>query len=807
MSNMLEGLNNEQATAVQHNKGPLLILAGAGSGKTRVLTHRIAYLIDEHGVNPWNILALTFTNKAAKEMRERVDKIVGYGSENIWVSTFHSTCVRILRRYIEAIGYERSFTIYDSDDQKTLIRDICKYLNIDTKNTKERTLLSVISSAKDELITPEKFARNAAGNYNEERYAKVYTEYQKRLKASNALDFDDLIFKTIELFETNPDILAYYQNRFKYIMVDEYQDTNTAQFHLIRLMASTTNEDGKVEHNLCVVGDDDQSIYKFRGANIHNILNFESQYPSTKVIKLEQNYRSTQNILNAANEVIANNIERKDKALWTANEEGDLLYYTQFENEYEEADAIVSDISNGVYEEGYDYSNFAILYRTNAQSRIFEEKLVRKNIPYKIVGAVNFYARKEIKDLLAYLKTVDNGLDDIAVKRIINVPRRGIGLTTIDRVAEYALQNGMSFYEGLRRAASIPGIGRGLGKIESFVSFIEILKGKLTKIDYTLEALMKEIIDATGYVEELKAEETVEAESRIENIEELTNKIVSFEATADEPPTLSDFLEEVALVADIDSLEDSTNVVVLMTLHSAKGLEFPYVYLCGMEDGIFPSYMTITSDDPTEIEEERRLCYVGITRAKKKLSLSSARQRMVHGETQFNKPSQFIREIPRYLLKESRNSLQPRFPSGTETAFVSSKNTGNFMSSKSVSTPVNPLSKRSGGMTAIHGFSPDIQRKPGGDLFAGNPMIQKGLPTPQPALTNTSFDKPRKVTPIPVESGVPSYSVGDTVEHTKFGRGIVEDLKPLPNDYEVTVNFENSGQKKMRASFAKLKNL
>ncbi|MSS62289.1 DNA helicase PcrA [Velocimicrobium porci] len=774
--NILEGLNKEQKEAVMHNKGPLLILAGAGSGKTRVLTHRIAYLIDQCDVNPWNILALTFTNKAAKEMRERVDRIVGYGSENIWVSTFHSTCVRILRRYIEAIGYDRSFTIYDSDDQKTLMRDICKYLNIDTKYTKERTLLSVISSAKDELITPETFMKNAQGDFNQERYANVYMEYQKRLKANNALDFDDLIFKTIELFEKNPEILSNYQNRFKYIMVDEYQDTNTAQFHLISLLASTENEYGEIEHNLCVVGDDDQSIYKFRGANIHNILNFEKEYPKTRVIKLEQNYRSTKNILKAANEVIKHNIERKEKALWTDNEEGEPIAFTQFDTEYAEAEAIVNDIYHATQEEGCAFQDFAILYRTNAQSRIFEEKLVRKNIPYKIVGAVNFYARKEIKDLLAYLKTIDNGLDDIAVKRIINVPRRGIGLTTIDRVSQYAADNNMSFYNALRHANSIPGIGRSLAKIESFVSMIEILKGKISEPDYSIEDLINEIIEATGYVAELEAEETVEAESRIENIEELINKIIAFESAAEEAPTLSAFLEEVALVADIDNLEDSTNVVVLMTLHSAKGLEFPFVYLCGMEDGIFPSYMTLTSDDPTELEEERRLCYVGITRAKKKLSLSAARQRMVRGETNFNKPSCFINEIPRYLLKQTTESLSPKFPKNTSTL-------GN--------KPNLPTGRH---LAPTHDSG----------IFGNHPFIQKGFGNRNLEPTMFEKEKPKKVTPTALK-GTPHYKPGDTVYHSRFGEGVVLDLQPLSNDYEVTVAFQNSGTKKMRSSFAKLK--
>lgn len=778
MDTILNGLNTEQKKAVLHRDGPLLILAGAGSGKTRVLTHRIAYLISEHDVNPWSILALTFTNKAAKEMRERVDKIVGYGSENIWVSTFHSTCVRILRRYIEALGYDRSFTIYDTDDQKTLMKEICKYLNIDTKNIKERSILSAISSAKDELVSPERYALNVRGDFVKEKYAQAYQEYQKRLKANNALDFDDLIYKTVELFENHPDILEYYQNRFLYIMVDEYQDTNTSQFRLVSLLASKYR-------NLCVVGDDDQSIYKFRGANIHNILNFEKQFPDTLVIKLEQNYRSTKNILKAANAVIHNNIERKDKALWTDNEEGELISYCQFDTEYNEADFVIESIQKETSDHGRAYSDFAILYRTNAQSRIFEEKLVRNNIPYKIVGAINFYARKEIKDILCYLKTIDNGQDDIAVKRIINVPKRGIGLTTIDHVSDYAFRNEMSFYEALRHASQIPGIGRALGKLESFVSLIEILKGKTNDPAYSLEDLMKEILDATGYVDDLKAEETVEAESRLENIDELLNKIVAFEEAADEPPTLSEFLEEVALVADIDSLEDSTNVVVLMTLHSAKGLEFPYVYMCGMEDGIFPSYMTIVSDDPTEVEEERRLCYVGITRARERLFLSGARQRMLRGETQFNKPSRFIHEIPRYLLKQNGSSLPPRF---------GSRPAGSSFSGTSL---------------------PKGKLTPSGDggIFGNNPFIQKGVGNlnRQTSPDSSIFDKPkpRRVTPTaePVSGSIPSYQVGDTVEHSRFGIGIVSELNKLPNDYEVTVDFVNSGTKKMRASFAKLKQI
>ena len=774
-----DSLNPEQRKACEHVKGPLLLLAGAGSGKTRVLTHRIAYLIDEVGVNPWNILAITFTNKAAKEMRERVDKIVGYGSENIWVSTFHSTCVRILRRHIDKLGYDKSFTIYDSDDQKSLMRDVIKYLELDPKNWKEKNCLGAISSAKDKLLSPDEFERESGGDYKARKMAEVYREYQKRLKSNNALDFDDLIVLTCELFRTCPDVLHLYRQRFQYIMVDEYQDTNTAQFKLIEYLAPTTNEDGEIEYNICVVGDDDQSIYKFRGANIQNILNFESCFPNTQVIKLEQNYRSTQNILNAANEVIQNNFGRKDKTLWTSNGEGDLVNFTQYENEYEEAEQIVSDIYNKINNDGLSYKDFAILYRTNAQSRIFEEKLVRRNIPYKIVGAVNFYQRKEIKDLLSYLKTIDNGSDDLAVKRIINVPRRGIGLTSIDRVQEYAISNGIGFYDALRHAESVPGLSRAVSKISPFVSMIEILKQKSQDPRYSLEDLLNEVLEATGYLAELEAEDTDEAKGRIENIEELINKVIAYEANCDDLPTLSGFLEEVALVADIDNLEESTDVVVLMTLHSAKGLEFPQVYLCGMEDGLFPSYMSINGDDPTELEEERRLCYVGITRAMKELSLSCARMRMVRGETQFNKPSRFVREIPRHLIKEG---LSNKSRAGITSKFSS---TSSFRTTSSESFTKN--------------------RSAAGDIFANNPFISKGFGGSAGTRSMTAFDKPAPGTK-PETTSI-NYAVGDTVKHIKFGTGVVKTINPKGADFEVTVEFENSGVKKMLASFARLKKI
>lgn len=732
-------LNAEQREAVFHTEGPLLILAGAGSGKTRVLTHRIAYLIEEKGINPWNILAITFTNKAAGEMRERVDDIVGFGSESIWVSTFHSTCVRILRRHIDRLGYDNNFTIYDSDDQKTLMKDVCKLLQIDTKTYRERTILSAISSAKDEMVTPEEYELNAYGDFSKKKIAEAYKEYERQLKANNALDFDDLLVKTVQLFQTQPEILEYYQDRFRYIMVDEYQDTNTVQFKLISLLAAKYK-------NLCVVGDDDQSIYKFRGANIQNILSFEKEFEHTKVIKLEQNYRSTSTILDAANAVIKNNVGRKAKSLWTENGEGEKIQFRQFDTAYDEAEYIAGDIRERVDNGKAAYCDHAVLYRTNAQSRLFEEKMITANIPYKIVGGVNFYARKEIKDLLAYLKTIDNGKDDLAVRRIINVPKRGIGLTTVNRITEAAQQRGISFYEALCSADLVPGLGRSISKLESFAAMIEYFRKEAEHLSIT--ELMEEILTETGYVEELKAEGEEEAEARLQNIDEFLNKIAAYEESCEEElPTLSGFLEEVALVADIDSLDEESDYVVLMTLHSAKGLEFPYVYLAGMEDGIFPSYMTITADDPTEIEEERRLCYVGITRAKKELAMTCARRRMIRGETQYNKMSRFLKEVPPQLLS-----------------------TGKIVEKEELELP-----KQNSYVQAKQSF----QAKP---FMISKPVQQFG-----------------------VKSGEGlSYGVGDRVRHMKFGEGTVTAITEGGRDYEVSVDFDSAGTKKMFASFAKL---
>ena len=733
-------LNDKQKEAVLCTEGPLLILAGAGSGKTRVLTHRIAYLIEECGVNPWNILAITFTNKAAGEMRERVDKIVGFGSDSVWVSTFHSTCVRILRRHIDLLGYDTNFTIYDTDDQKSVMKDVIKSLNLDPKIYKERTFLGVVSHAKDELVSPEEFLLNAGADYKQQLYGRAYREYQTALKKNNALDFDDLIVKTVELFRNHPEVLDYYQERFKYIMVDEYQDTNTAQFKFVSLLAQKYQ-------NLCVVGDDDQSIYKFRGANIGNILNFEKVFPDARVIKLEQNYLSTGNILYAANAVISNNIGRKDKKLWTQSEDGEGIYFRQFYNGYEEAEYVAEQIRKSVRQMESRYQDHAILYRTNAQSRLFEEQFIRDNIPYRLIGGINFYARKEIKDLLSYLKTIDNGVDDLAVKRIINVPKRGIGLTTIDKVQTYANEHEMSFFDVLANADGIPELGRSAAKLKNFALTILAFRAKAEELSLT--ELMEDILEVTGYRKELELEGTEEADARIENIDELISKVTSYEDNClDEPPTLSGFLEEVALVADIDSVDDDENRVLLMTLHSAKGLEFPNVYLTGMEDGIFPSYMSIAADNPREeIEEERRLCYVGITRAMKKLTMTAARMRMIRGENQFNAISRFMKEIPKdYLergceVRKEKTEAMPKDESWKE-------------------------------------------------------------------VRRTFHEKPKAVQQFTVTKATSlEYGIGDRVRHIKFGDGTVADITEGGRDYEVAVDFDNFGRKKMFASFAKLKKL
>lgn len=739
-------LNEQQKEGVFTTEGAVLILAGAGSGKTGVLTHRIAHLIDDLGVNSYNILAITFTNKAAKEMKERVDRLVGMGADSAWIMTFHAACVRILRRYICRIGYDNNFTIYDTDDQKSVIKDILKRKNLDPKQYKDRTILSVISNAKDNLISPDDMYQSSGGNYNTMKTAEIYREYQEQLKKNNAVDFDDIIGLTVKLFNEDKEVLRYYQERFRYIMVDEYQDTNRAQFNLIRLLAGGHG-------NLCVVGDDDQSIYKFRGADINNILDFEKYFNDAKIIKLEQNYRSTQKILDVANEVIKNNAGRKDKRLWTSVKDGTKVIFNVYENGYEEARGIAEDIAHRHLHDRKDYSDFAILYRTNAQSRSLEEKLIEKNIPYRIYGGMNFYARREIKDILAYLKTIDNARDDLAVKRILNVPKRGIGAASVAKVDDYAYENDITFYVALRQAKEVPGLQRAVLKVEGFVTQIEVLKSKSQYIG--VGKLIEEIIETVGYSDYIDAESESDeqATERRQNIDELISKAVQYEETVDEP-SLSGFLEEVALVADIDNLDENNDMVSLMTIHSAKGLEFPIVYLAGMEDGLFPSYMSISTGDESDIEEERRLCYVGITRAKETLIMSAARMRTVRGETQMNRTSRFVREIPKELLAESAQMLKKN----SEFSSITGKDHMEL-----------PVRKR--GQVAFNSY----QRE---------------------AISNTVFDKKT--------DSAPDYVVGDRVRHIKFGEGTVADMINGGRDYEVTVDFDTAGRKKMFAGFAKL---
>ncbi len=778
-------LNERQRQAVMQTEGPVLILAGAGSGKTRVLTHRVAYLIDRAGVAPYHILAITFTNKAAGEMRERVDKIVGFGAEQIWVSTFHSTCVRILRRYIDRLGYDNHFTIYDTDDQKGIMKEVCKKLQIDTKMLKERTIMSAISSAKDELIDPQEYEMLNGFDYNGGKIAKAYREYQATLKKNNALDFDDLIMKTVELFKADAEVLSSYQDRFRYIMVDEYQDTNTAQFELIRLLAAK-------HRNLCVVGDDDQSIYKFRGANIRNILDFEKVYPDAFVVRLEQNYRSTQTVLDAANAVIKNNTRRKEKALWTDQGEGTRIGFRQFDTAYEEAEYIAGDVARKKRKGQLSYGECAVLYRTNAQARLLEERFIMEGVPYDVVGGTNFYSRREIKDVLAYLKTIDNGRDDVAVKRIINVPRRGIGAATIVRVQEYADERNISFFDALTEADQIMTIGRSASKLKPFVTMIQSFRSK--QEFYSLEELVKDVLDLTGYLKELEESDEEDAADRVENIEELVSKVVAYEQESDEP-TLSGFLEEVALVADIDRVDGDGDRVLLMTLHSAKGLEFGHVYLAGMEDGVFPSYMTITSDDPMEIEEERRLAYVGITRAKEELNLTCAKQRMIRGETQYNPVSRFVREIPPMLLDGTPAQAKKRMDEvyeedSQERSLLRTKPYG---AAKSFMEPVKPYAAAPSAYTERKKAYAAPKKRGVGTTpvtVGGNPFGAGNVPSGRAAE--------------PAVPGRIGYGEGDRVRHARYGEGTVLKIEPGPRDSQVTVVFDEAGQKIMYAGFAKL---
>ncbi len=840
---LYDTLNEQQKKGVFTTEGPVLILAGAGSGKTSVLTRRIAYLIESMGVSAWNILAITFTNKAAGEMRDRVNAIVGYGAESVWVSTFHSTCVRILRRHIDRLGYDNNFTIYDTDDAKSVMKDVCKRLEIDTKQLREKTILSAISSAKDNLISTTEYEMSAAGDFYKKKISAAYAEYQLTLKKNNALDFDDLITKTVELFKSCPEVLENYQNRFQYIMVDEYQDTNTAQFELIRLLAQRSR-------NLCVVGDDDQSIYKFRGANIRNILDFEQVYPEATVIKLEQNYRSTQNILDSANAVIANNTRRKSKALWTDKGAGNRIHFRAFDTAYEESEYIAGDIRRKKRELVSDYRDCAVLYRTNAQSRLLEESFIALNIPYNVVGGVNFYARREIKDILAYLKTIDNGKDDLAVKRIINVPRRGIGAASIAKVQDYADHMGLSFYEALQRVDEIPALGKGksIDKLRDFATMIRMFRTKMR--NDSLEDLITDVIDTTGYVRELEESGEEDAQDRIENIDELITKIVSFEMEREElgeEATLSAFLEEVALVADIDNVDKDDNRVLLMTLHSAKGLEFSSVYLSGLEDGIFPGYVSINSDNPEDIEEERRLAYVGITRAKEDLTITYAKARMIRGETQYNPISRFVREIPdafldsripgvrRWVSEEYSDDSQEKNIFKTKPFQSDTKNEagGGALSDTVFDKPLNkwetaaqmlasakqqpePSAKKADVVrTAAVKQAANQQavqpaaKKDLSEILASRPKAvvkKKETPAENKPYIAKSLDGLTKGAP-PISADGPGYAAGDRVSHVKYGEGTVTDIVRDTRDFKVTVAFDAYGNKIMYAAFAKLKKI
>ena len=770
-------LNPEQLKAAETLEGPVLILAGAGSGKTRTITYRIANLLD-HDVNPWNILAITFTNKAAGEMRERVDRIVGFGADSIWVATFHSTCVRILRRHAALLGYDDSFSIYDADDQKTLMKNICAQMGIDTKKLKEKTILNVISSNKDELVSPEEYDRMAGNDPIESKIAEAYHMYQKQLKSNNAMDFDDLIVNTVKLFRVHPEVLNSYQERFRYIHVDEYQDTNTAQFELVRLLADKYR-------NLCVVGDDDQSIYKFRGANIHNILDFEKNYPEAAVIKLEQNYRSTQNILNAANAVIANNQGRKAKSLWTDKGEGHKVHFRLLSSQKEEAEYIADDIARKVRKREAQFKDCAVLYRTNAQSRELEERFLYENTPYQIVGGQNFYGRKEIKDILAYLKTIANGNDDLMVKRIINVPKRGIGATSVEKAAVYAANNDINLFDAIAHADRIPGLGKTAQKMTEFAEMIERIRSRAADEEYydDLPELIDDVLNESGYLEDLRVSGDDEDADRIENLDEFISKAAVFEEkyAQENPedehgPSLTDFLNEVSLVADIDNVSEDNDRVLLMTLHAAKGLEFDHVYIAGMEDGLFPGAGTIFAG-PEEMEEERRLAYVGMTRAKEELTLTAAGYRVMRGQAVNNPVSQFVTEIPEQYLE---GNLPRRRGFGGDSysddyGFGGSSYSGGF-GGGSYSRPKAPTPRR------------DV--KPEEKPYAAIKTLgalQKGSAA--------------------LSAGKADYGVGDRVRHIKFGEGTVKEMENRDGSTYVTVEFDTAGQRVLSAAFAKLTKL
>ena len=771
MQDILKGLNDKQYEAVVNTEGPCLVIAGAGSGKTKVLTHKIAYLIGEKGAKPWDILAITFTNKAANEMKERIANLVGDDAKDIWMGTFHSICVRILRRFIDRIGFDSSFIIFDTSDQRTLVKACMKDLAIDDKLFTDRSILSEISNAKNEMLEPEQYTARNNGDFRKEKIATVYELYQKRLKENNAIDFDDIINYTIKILMENPDILEYYANKFKYVLVDEYQDTNKAQFTLVTLFASRNG-------NITVVGDNDQGIYSFRGADISNILNFERDFPGTRIIKLEQNYRCTGNILKAANSVIKNNEVKYKKELWTQNEEGNLPKVYQADNEYDEATYIVTEIEHLKREEYYKYSDFAILYRMNTQSRAIEDILRRENVPYKIVGGLKFYERKEIKDIIAYLRLIQNSADNLSLKRIINEPKRGIGKTSLDKVEAIAEQNETSMYEIIKHADQY-GLNRVYLNSRDFINTIEALKDK--KDELVISELIKTTLKKTGYTKALEDENTIEAENRIENLEEFLTVAIEFEEEYAEN-SLSQFLEGITLSSDIDNVEETEDSVTLMTLHSAKGLEFPVVFLVGMEEGIFPGYKSIS--EPKELEEERRLCYVGITRAKEHLYLTCSKQRTIFGSTSYNPVSRFLKEIPEELLEgyqeafgEEDNNKNQMFKDSNYTWTYGSKDNGSIKTYKigeketvGVAAKSNKLNNSGFAFRTAESFLNNLGEK---------------------STSNNQVD-------------LSKYEAGVRVYHKKFGEGTINKVEPEGEDLKVDINFDKVGHKRLMAKYANL---
>ena len=765
MQNILEGLNDKQYEAVVQTEGPCLVIAGAGSGKTKVLTHKIAYLIGEKGVKPWDIIAITFTNKAANEMKERIANLVGEQAKDIWMGTFHSICVRILRRFIDRIGFDSSFIIFDTSDQRTLVKNCIKDLKIDDKLYTDRSVLSEISNAKNEMLEPEQYAIRANGDFRKEKIATIYELYQKRLRENNAIDFDDIINYTIKIMLENPDILEYYANKFKYVLVDEYQDTNKAQFTLITLFASKNG-------NITVVGDNDQGIYSFRGADISNILNFEKDFPGTKIIKLEQNYRCTQNILKAANSVIKNNEVKYKKELWTQNTEGNLPHVYQASNEYDEGAYIVEQIEHLKREEYYKYSDFTVLYRMNTQSRAIEDILRRENIPYKIIGGLKFYERKEIKDIIAYLRLIQNSSDNLSLKRIINEPKRGIGKTSLDKIEQLSATNGISMYEIIKKAEEY-GLSRVYLNSREFINIIEELKAQ--KDNITISELIKLTLKKSGYTKALELENTIEAENRIANLEEFLTVAIEFEEESAEN-SLNEFLEGITLSSDLDSMAEEEEMVTLMTLHSAKGLEFPVVFLVGMEEGIFPGHQSMM--EPKELEEERRLCYVGITRAKENLFLTCSKQRTIFGSTSYNPVSRFLQEIPEELLEGYEEAFgqtsnkEEMFKDSSYTWSYGSKNNSNIKTYK-----VN-------------------EKEP---VMAAKSMSGFAFRTAENFLNNLS----KKVSTTK-EIDLSQYEAGVRVFHKKFGEGTINIVEPEGEDLKVDINFDKAGHKRLMARFANL---